>query len=246
MLLALDIGNTNVTAGIFKGIDLQAVHRYELDNPAEDTLQSLSDSDIEYTIISSVVPFQTEKYGIACIDIFKHDPFIVRHNNIPGLKLNVDLPASVGADRICNIVAGTSLYDPPMIIVDFGTGTTYDVIEGSGVFIGGAIAPGIDVSAKHLYEKAALLRDTAFQFPDKAVGRTTESNLQSGIMYGALDAVEGMIKRIKTERDHDDWTIVFTGGFSQILSPSISFEHELNPDLTLKGMELIYRNILRS
>ena len=240
MLLAIDIGNTNVTVGIIENQKIIAIHRIESDYSAELGLNNLNLIGIKSAIISSVVPLQTESYQTACERLFNFSPFIVKHNNVNKVKLDVEMPSSVGADRICNVVAANHKYSNSKIIVDFGTATTYDVINKNGVFIGGAIAPGIDVSANYLYNKAALLRDTAFQFPENVVGRNTETNLQSGIMFGAVDAVKGMVNRIKNEMKWRDCEIILTGGFSTVISPGLSIKHHVEPFLTLFGMEIIF------
>jgi len=240
MLLAIDIGNTNVTVGIIENQKIIAIHRIESDYSAELGLNNLNLIGIKSAIISSVVPLQTESYQTACERLFNFSPFIVKHNNVNKVKLDVEKPSSVGADRICNVVAANHKYSNSKIIVDFGTATTYDVINKNGVFIGGAIAPGIDVSANYLYNKAALLRDTAFQFPENVVGRNTETNLQSGIMFGAVDAVEGMINRIKNEMKWQDCEIILTGGFSTVITLGLSIKHHVEPFLTLFGMDFIF------
>ena len=125
------------------------------------------------------------------------------------------------------------------MVVDFGSATTYDVIDENGAFIGGAIAPGIDISAHHLIEKTALLKSAAFQFPEKVVGRNTKTNLQSGIMFGGVDAINGMLNRIQTEMNWKSMNIILTGGFSTLISPQLDRLHQLAPHLTLDGMRFI-------
>ena len=240
MLLAIDIGNTNITVGIIENQKIIAIHRIESDYSADLGLNNLNLIGIKSAIISSVVPMQTESYQTACERLFNFSPFIVKHNNVNKVKLDVEKPSSVGADRICNVVAANHKYPNSKIIVDFGTATTYDVINKNEDFIGGAIAPGIDISANYLYNKAALLRDTAFQFPKNVVGRNTETNLQSGIMFGAVDAVKGMVNRIKNEMKWRDCEIILTGGFSTVISPGLSIKHHVEPFLTLFGMEIIF------
>ena len=242
MLLALDIGNTNVTVGFIENGEIHAIHRIESDASAKIGLSTLDLKLVSEIIISSVVPKQTADYQNECKNLLEIDPFIVKHDNIPGLILNVDDPASVGADRICNVIGANVKYKAHKIIVDFGTATTYDVVNVNGAFLGGAIAPGIDVSANFLYKKAALLKDAAFQFPEFVVGKNTETNLQSGIMFGAVDEVEGMIKRIKNEMKWEDCNVILTGGFSTVISPGISFPHHIETFLTLIGMEIINKN----
>ncbi|MBC8196726.1 MAG: type III pantothenate kinase [Candidatus Marinimicrobia bacterium] len=243
MLIAIDIGNTNVTIGCFKKDNLQSIYRIEANVPANVGLSNLELKHVTDIIISSVVPKQTENYTMQSYNLYNITPFIIKHNNIDGLILEVDEPDTVGADRICNVIAAQRQFNSPCIIVDFGTATTYDVVDERGAFIGGAIAPGIDVSANYLYQKAALLRDTAFQFPEFAVGKNTETNLQSGIMFGAVDEVEGMIMRIKNEMKWEACDVILTGGFSTIISSGISFKHHVEPNLTLIGMEIINRKL---
>ena len=128
----------------------------------------------------------------------------------------------------------------PAIIIDFGSATTYDLIDNNGNFIGGAIAPGVDVSAKYLFEKAAQLNDVKFKFPETVIGKTTAANLQSGIMYGGIDAINGMLSRIKKEVSYDIKNIILTGGFSSLLSEKINLPHTVQPNLTLQGIKKIW------
>tara|TARA_S200000501_G_C20871752_1_gene764614 strand:- start:9817 stop:10569 length:753 start_codon:yes stop_codon:yes gene_type:complete len=239
MLLALDIGNTNITVGIVENSEIIMVHRIKSHTSANEGLTDIDLSKITNVIISSVAPKKTIDYQNWCRMHLNLKPFIIKHNNIIGLKLDVEKPSSVGADRICNIVGANKKYSGRKIIVDFGTATTYDVINKNGIFIGGAISPGIDVSANNLYNKAALLKNTAFKFPKNVVGRNTETNLQSGIMFGAVESLEGMIIRIQNEMNWQNCRIILTGGFSTVISPGLSIKHDLEPFLTLFGIEVI-------
>ena len=153
-----------------------------------------------------------------------------------GINLNVKIPSEVGNDRICNVVAAKEIYGIPSIVIDFGTATTYDIIDKNGNFIGGAISPGIETSAKYLIEKAALLDKTKFNFPEQVIGKTTTTNIQSGIMFGAIDQITGMIDRIKKETQNDNYSIILTGGFGKLLSPKLTIKHILDEHLTLKGL----------
>ncbi|MBC8213844.1 MAG: type III pantothenate kinase [Candidatus Marinimicrobia bacterium] len=239
MLLTIDIGNTNVVCAVFDNDNLVESVRIESDLNFWSEFQPLSEHQIDGIVISSVVPYLTKIYSEASKNIFDIFPIVVSVEN-SGLLYNVDDPSEVGADRICNCVATIENIGSPAIVVDFGTATTYDVIDEKQTFIGGAIAPGIDVSARYLFEKAALLRDTAFTFPEKVVGKNTKTNLQSGIMFSAIDEVEGMVKRIKTEMEWNDVNVVLTGGFGKLVSPKLTIKHSLVPSLTLDGMRLIY------
>ena len=171
--------------------------------------------------------------------IFHIDAFIVNHEN-SGIKLNVEVPKEVGADRICNAAAAKKITGCPAIVGDIGSATNYDVVDKKGSFIGGAIAPGIDVAAQNLIQRAALLKETAFIVPKTAVGKSTESNLQSGIMLGAIDVIDGMFNRIQTEMGWKNPCNIITGGFGQLISPHLKIVHELIPTLTLDGIRIIY------
>ena len=158
------------------------------------------------------------------------------------LGKKVNFPEEVGADRICNTVAAKELIGCPAIIGDIGSATNYDVIDKSGVFIGGAIAPGLETAAHNLFEKTSLLKETAFTFPASAIGKDTATNLQSGIMLGAIDVIDGMFSRIQYETDWENPHNIITGGFGKLISPHLKTEHTLLPMLTLDGIRFIYEN----
>ena len=243
MLLAIDIGNTNIVCAIFDGDKIVDELRLESTPETINQFYNFTSITVGRVIISSVVPKLTEIYTKICASLYQTNPLIVRHNNIPGLMLEVDEPSQVGADRICNTIAVGELHNLPCVVVDSGTAVKYDVIDESGAFLGGAIAPGMDISARNLFEKAALLRETAFTFSDKAVGKNTNTNLQSGIMFSAVDAIDGMLSRIEKEMRWDDLNVILTGGFSAILSPHLDHQHFLDIHLTLRGLELINRRL---
>ena len=234
MKIAIDIGNTSITCGVFEKNKLTVKNHFDSEESFELYLNNFNHTNINKIIISSVVPKLTEKYvNLLSSNYINHITIIDNKNS--QLVLKIKKPESVGADRLCNIKATLELYQYPAIIVDFGTATTYDVINNNGEFIGGAIASGVETSATYLIQKAALLSKTDLKFPQNVIGIDTKENIQSGIMYGALCQVEGMIKRISHESDKE-YNIILTGGFSVILSPYLSLEHTLDPDLTLNGM----------
>ena len=138
-----------------------------------------------------------------------------------------------------NIKAAITKIKGDCIVLDFGTATTYDVINKKQEFIGGAIAPGIDVSANYLIKKAALLKNTILEFPEKIIGKNTKTNIQSGVMYSAIYSIEGMVENINRELNSEP-NLILTGGFSSLISPKLSFKHTLEPNLTLEGIRLIY------
>lgn len=233
ILKCIDIGNTNVVIGTYEGNKLRNLERFE---SSIALLQKKINFDNNCRIaISSVVP----KLNKFFINKFSNNPiFEVSYEN-SGIKLKVDDPSEVGNDRICNIKNIVDLKLFPAIVIDFGSATTYDVIDTSGAFIGGSIAPGVDVSAQYLFKRAAQLEPISYTFPKKVIGTNTKTNLQSGIMYGGIDAINGMIKRIINEVDFEFKNIILTGGFSTILSDQINYQHTVDAELTIKGIKSI-------
>ena len=238
MILCIDIGNTSITYAIWENNNFNSINRVSSN---KHDLNINDNSNINYIAISSVVPNLTDYYQKYFNQNYNINPFIVNYQNC-NINLDVDSPNEVGADRICNVIGAREKYGTPSIVIDFGSATTYDIIDENGAFIGGAIAPGIDVSANYLIKKAALLNKTAFQFPNNVIGKNTETNLQSGIMYGGLDSVEGMIQRIKKELDYKKINIVLTGGFSQLISNKMTSKHILDESITLYGLKFILDN----
>jgi type III pantothenate kinase len=241
MILAVDIGNTNVTCGVYDG--KKWVHTLRLPSTLDFWNQffTLKEFGITESAISSVVPDLTQVYIESIQNLFQIDVHIITYQN-SGVKLLVDTPKDVGVDRICNVAAAEILVGTPAIVGDIGSATNYDVVDEKGAFIGGAIAPGIEVAAHNLIQKAALLKETAFAVPELVVGKSTESNLQSGIMLGAIDVVDGMFTRIMGEMNWDDCNKIVTGGFGGLISPHLKTEHNYLPNLTLDGIRIIYEN----
>ena len=239
MFLALDIGNSQVTCGIFH--DGKWIHTLRIPSNLNYWNQFilLKKYEVKDAAISSVVPKLTNVYVESINNIFQIETFIINHQ-IVEIKLDVDSPSEVGADRICNTAAAIELTGCPAIVGDIGSATNYDVINEKGVFIGGAIAPGIEVAARNLFEKAALLKDTVLTVPKLAIGRDTATNLQSGIMLGAIDVIDGMFNRIQSETGWDKINNIITGGFGQLISSYLQTEHTLIPTLTLDGIRIIY------
>ena len=233
-LTCIDIGNTNIVIGVYNNNELVDVSRLETNQTNFDSVLDLKNSN--YIAISSVVP---------SIEIFlvnhlnSKDLFFVSYLK-SNINLDVDMPKDVGNDRICNIKAALAENLYPSIIVDFGSATTYDVINNKGHFIGGVIAPGIDVSADHLFNKAEQLKKVPLNFPQNVIGKNTITNLQSGIMYGGIDAINGMLYRIKKEMNNSIKYTILTGGFSTTLSEHITHIHSIDQCLTLKGIKLIW------
>ena len=242
MFLALDIGNSNVVCAIHD--TKKWIHSIRISSNLDfwNKFKTLKEYDITHVAISSVVPKLTPIYMASIRNIFHIDAFIINYKN-SGVELNVEVPEEVGADRICNTAAAKELTDYPTIIGDIGSATNYDVVNENGSFIGGAIAPGVEVAAQNLIQRAALLKKTAFIVPKTAVGKSTDSNLQSGIMLGAIDVIDGMFQRILTEMGWENSNVIVTGGFGKLISSHLTTQHMLIPTLTLDGIRIIYEKV---
>ena len=238
MKVVIDIGNTSATVGLFDNHNLLKKSHFNSTNDFIEFLNAIKSYNINQSIISSVVPKLTKQYSEILTDLYSSSPFIINYKHTH-LLTKVNEPETIGIDRLCNIIAVKNDYSYPAIIIDFGTATTYDVINNEGEFLGGAIATGIELSAKYLIDNAALLNKTNLVFPETAIGIDTTTNIQSGIMFGAIDQVEGMIHRIKKETNKD-YQIILTGGFSKLISPKLKMSHTIDINLTLKGIIYIY------
>ncbi|WP_421382577.1 type III pantothenate kinase [Bacillus salacetis] len=250
MIFVLDVGNTNIVLGVYEGEELKYHWRMETNrHKTEDEYGmivknlfehvQLSLSDIEGIIISSVVPpimFSLERM---CEKYFNITPLVVGPGIKTGLNIKYENPREVGADRIVNAVAGIKEYGGPLIIVDFGTATTYCYINEEKQYMGGAIAPGIGISTEALYSKAAKLPRIEIGRPDHIIGKNTVSAMQSGILYGYVGQVEGIVKRMKATGDSDP-LVIATGGLAQLISKESDIIDVVDPFLTLKGLKLIY------
>tara|TARA_Y100001970_G_scaffold291257_1_gene427730 strand:- start:684 stop:1415 length:732 start_codon:yes stop_codon:yes gene_type:complete len=238
--LLLDIGNTSIAYSITSNNQISNINRIKNKENIEKFLKSIDLNGIDKAIICSVVPNISNNI-ILILKSKGIDSFQINHLN-SGIKLLVNNPSEVGSDRICNVVGANKIKSPAMII-DFGTATTYDITNDEGDFIGGAISPGIDISADYLVNQAALLKDTVYNFPDLIIGKTTESNIQSGVMYGGLFSVMGMINAIKEELKNPNLDIIITGGFGKLISNKLKIKHEYIESLTMDGMLKIYSNL---
>ena len=217
-VLCLDIGNTSTTyCEVIE--DIKSLNRLPKSLDTIDFFVSYDVSTVDQVVISSVVPNLSEKitktFKTKNLDVFE-----VSFNNC-GINLMVQNPSEVGSDRICNVAAANKIYGGRCIVIDFGTATTYDVTDKDGSFIGGAIAPGIDVSADNLISKASLLKDTVYQFPSSVIGDDTTSNIQSGVMFSGLHSVVGMINQITQEMKFLNPSIILTGGFGSLISDKL-------------------------
>lgn len=251
MLLAIDIGNTHITLGLYDRGEWRRQWRLRTDHDkTEDeygiyikTLlweEEVSDK-IEAAIISSVVPPLTVSFSAVCRRYLGREALVVDSDALTGVRILTDNPAEVGADRIVNAAAAHYLYYGPVIVVDMGTATTFDVVSTEGDLVGVAIAPGLGLAASALSDKAAQLGRVALEAPPKAIGRNTVHAMQSGLVFGYVALVEGMVKRIKSEWGEQDAQIVGTGGLISIIQDHTDLFDHIEPWLTLVGLRVIYR-----
>ena len=253
MLLAIDVGNTNTVIGILDGTCLQ--HRWRIATDPRKTgdeyavllLQLCSQAGVDTKVLggialTSVVPDATAALAAGCEEHLGLAPLVVTSDLDLGIPVDYDHPSEVGADRLVNAVAARELVDGAAIVVDFGTATTFDVITADGRYVGGAISPGVRTSAENLFRRAALLHRVGLIPPERAIGRTTEQSLRSGIVFGVAGQVEGIVARIVEELGEKP-TVVATGGLAAqfaLFAPSIDM---VEPDLTLLGLALIDRRL---
>ncbi len=249
MLLAIDIGNTHTVIGLYEKDRLVAdwritsgIARTE-DEVGMYVKSFCRDASIDPELvvrcgISSVVPNLTPIYQKMAKKFFNIEPVIISSSLPLGITIGYEEPSVVGADRICNAVAGYTLYRGPLIIIDFGTATTYDVVSDQGEYLGGAIAPGLETSAAELHRRAAKLPKIDMDFPVKAIGRNTTASMQSGIMFGVVDQVEGMVRRISGELATKP-TVIGTGGFSSLIALHTTIIDFVVPSLVLDGIRII-------
>jgi len=250
MLLAVDIGNTDTALGVFENEELRAtwhmataIHRMA-DEYAALLLnllhhQGLDKSDIKEVALCSVVPPLTATFEELFQRYFHISPLVVGVGIKTGFRIRMDNPREVGADRIANAAAAHHLYRGPIIIVDLGTATTFDTISKEGDYLGGAIAPGINTAAEALFTRAAMLPRVELVHPKQAIGTNTIAAMQSGIVFGYVGLVEGVVARIQQELG-EKAKVVATGGYAELIAKETAVIDEVNPDLTLVGLRLIY------
>lgn len=249
-LLALDIGNTNVAFGVFRDAELVGTWRLatEAQRTADEYAASLltllpgSGLDlaaIDGVVIGSGVPRLQETFTEIARRYSDCEALIVNGTMRTGIRVNIDNPAEAGPDRICNAIAAREAYSSPAIVVDFGTATNFDVVSAEGDYIGGAIAPGIEVAADAIFRRGARLFNVGLTAPERAIGRNTVAALQSGIVLGYVGLIEGLLARIQAELGGAA-RVIATGGLAERIAPQTSSIHTIDPHLTLTGLRLIY------
>lgn len=250
MILVIDVGNTNIVLGIYNGKEL--LHHWRLSTNRSATVDEYGMSihnlfhyagmrmdQIEGVIISSVVPPLMRMLEQLSLKYVRKTPLIVGPGVKTGLNIRYENPREVGADRIVNSVAGIEKYGAPLIIVDFGTATTFDYIDPSGDYLGGAIVPGIGISTEALYQRAAKLPRIELTKPKSVIGRNPVTSMQAGIIYGYAGQVDGIVNRIRAEFGVSP-RVVATGGLAELIAAESETIQEVDPLLTLEGLRMIY------
>ncbi|WP_340020683.1 type III pantothenate kinase [Paenibacillus sp. FSL K6-1096] len=251
MILVVDIGNTNIVLGVYREREL--LHHFRLSTARQSTvdeygvlihnlfsMSGLYFKDVEGVIISSVVPPLVQVIVEMCVKYIGKDPLLVGPGIKTGLNLRYENPREVGADRIVNAVAAIEQYKCPLVVVDFGTATTFDCIDAGANYLGGAIVPGLGISTEALYQRASKLPRIELEKPKKVIGRNTVHAMQAGIIFGYAGQVEGIVRRIKQEMNAPVLKVIATGGLASLIASETECIDEVNPMLTLEGLRIIY------
>lgn len=251
MNIVFDIGNSNIKLGVFDGDELLYTLRMASTNKTGDeywllikemlSVRDLSARDMQGAIISSVNPNLNFTFEHMVKTYFGFKPMIVGAGLKTGLNIKYDNPRELGADRVAGCVGAYKLYGGPCIVIDCGTATTFNVVSGDGELLGGAISFGLKAAAESLSSAAARLPKVELVVPTKAVGKTTITNMQSGIIYGYSGLVESMVARIKKETGFTDAKVIATGGISDIVNKCVDVIDVVDRTLTLRGLNIIYK-----
>lgn len=251
MLLAIDIGNTNLTFGLFNGEKI--LHKFRLTTSLPRTSdefgvqimeqlshQNVSAEDVEDVIVGSVVPKIMYSLTSGIKKYLKCDPIIVGQGTKTGIRIATTNPMEVGADRIVDAVGAYFTYGGPVMVIDYGTATTYDLVTADGSFVAGVTAPGIRISAKALWSNAAKLPEIEIIKPESILAKTTITSMQAGLVYGTIGQTEYIIDKFREESGLSDMKVVATGGLGRIISEGTKKIDVYDPELTLQGTRLIY------
>jgi type III pantothenate kinase len=251
VLLALDVGNTNITIGLFEGAELRATWRVatnveRLPDEYAVIMHGLLETggfqrdEVTQAVMATVVPDLAPVFERLCRGYFGVEPLQVGLGTRTGVRIVYDNPRDVGADRIVDVVAALHLYGPPpLVIVDFGTATVFDAVSAEGDYLGGAIAPGIGIASEALFERAAKLYRVELERPKSAIGKNTVTAIQSGTLFGYVGLIEGMVARFKKELGGQA-RVVATGGWARLLAKETNIFDAVDENLTLSGLRLVH------
>ena len=250
MLLTVDVGNTNIVFGLFEGVKLS--HQFRVETSRGRTadeyavilrqlleMRQVPISQVTGAIVASVVPALTEPMVELVRRAFGFDAFVVGPGIKTGMAILYENPREVGADRIVNGVAAYERFHDAVIVVDFGTATTFDCVSPKGEYLGGVIAPGIQISADALFQRAARLPRVEIAKPPRTVGRNTQHSMQSGIVFGYVGLVDGLVERLVEELGHP-CEVIATGGLARLIAPLSKTIKEVDDELTLTGLRILY------
>lgn len=251
MLLAIDVGNTNITLGVFDGEKI--VGTFRLNTGIARTsdeygivigdimeLNKIPRDSIKNVIIASVVPAVMHSLTSAVVKYFHTKPIIVEAGIKTGIRVVTENPKQIGADRIVDAAAAYHIYGGPVLVLDFGTATTYDLVDVDGAFVSGVTAPGIRISAKALWEDAAKLPEIEIKKPKSILAKETISSMQAGLVYGQIGQTEYIVKNMIKESGYENVKVVATGGLGGMIAKETDCIDIYDPDLTLKGMRFIF------
>lgn len=255
MIFTMDVGNTNIKMGLFNGKEL--IHYWRLSTNRTNTSDEygilvtslfrgagLSCDQVNGIMISSVVPSVNFTIEHMCNDYFGVTPKFVAPGVKTGINIQYDNPRALGSDRICNAVAAQAYYGSPCVFIDFGTATTFGVVDGKGAFAGGCICPGIKIASEALVRGTSKLPNFELVKPESVIGKNTITNLQSGMFFGYVGQVEYLVNKMKQELGRPDAKVVATGGMARMIAAETTVIDKIDGLLTLKGLRLIYERNL--
>lgn len=254
MLLAVDVGNTQTVLGLYKEEELQ--HMWRLATNKKDSSDELrikllsllvaagiDIQEVQATALASVVPLLTARWVEVAHNLFAHEAFVVNAKTAGVLfKTDYPNPDEIGADRVADAVAAVTLYGAPVVVVDFGTATNIEIIDHTGAFVGGIIAPGMETSAASLFAHASKLSSIEMEDPRTAVGKSTDEAVQAGIIYGEAEKVDGLIRRVFAQLGYET-PVIATGGLAATIAKVSATITHVDPELTLDGLCLIYSEL---
>jgi len=250
-ILVIDVGNTNTVLGLYQGSSLRALWRLATsrEQTADEygilihnlfTLEKFPASEITGIMIASVVPPLNSVLAEMARKYFKMEPLFLEPGTRTGMAILYETPQEVGADRVADAVAAYEKYGGPCIVVDLGTAITFDVISAKGEYVGGVIMPGIGIAAEALFERTAKLPRVEIRKPDRVIGTNTINSIQSGLFYGAVDAIDGMLDRLCTELGKQT-KVIATGGQAPLVAGASKYKPTIDSSLTLDGLRIIYQ-----